>query len=115
MKEPSTVVNRSWPVQEALARAAEKLGLGSFLLRLVASELPEHPWLSHVLAHWEGDGVKVRSLHICGPPCSLEPGSCLTALKLEEMVSRSQGRLFAVASLRSVGGDVEVLLRPFAW
>lgn len=114
MEEPSTVVNRSWPVQEALARAAERLGLGTFMLRLVASELPEHPCLSRVLVHWEGDGVGVRSLHLCGPPCSLEPGSCLTALKLEEIVSQSQGRLFAVASPRSAAGEVEVLLRPFA-
>ncbi len=113
MEQQRTLIHRSWPVGEAAVRAAESLGLGPFFLRLKASELPEHPWLTHIVVRREGGGVRARAPHLCGPQCPFTATGCLTALKVEEMVSRTQGRPFVVASLRRFGEEVEVLLQPF--
>jgi hypothetical protein len=98
----------------AMVRAARKLGLESTFLRLVAAELPDDSWLSACALSESDDGSVVAAAeHFCLGECGNLPGHCLTALKIEEAVSRRMGRPYAVESATREARRLSLRLRPF--
>jgi hypothetical protein len=102
----------SLEVEDALLRAGTKLGLRAFLLRLVAAELPDNPWLVDLHVQPQAEGVVARASHLCGPACNAVPDGCLTAFKVEDAVTKRTGVLHQLRAVRAEGRAVVVELDP---
>ena len=98
---------------DAMLAAARKLQIEGIFLRTVAAELPSNPWLSNLHCSENDSVMTVRTTHRCPPDCALTPMKCLTALKVEEVMSTQKARPYTIASLRVTGTDVEIELHPF--
>jgi hypothetical protein len=98
----------------AMLSAARKLGLEGTFLRLVAAELPDDSWLSACTLSDGGDGALLAAAeHLCLDDCPGTPAHCLTALKIEEVVSKKMGRPYTVVSAAPEAGSLTLRLRPF--
>jgi hypothetical protein len=105
----------SLEVEDALLRAGERLGMKVILLRLVAAELPDNPWLLDLRVERDGPNAMARATHLCGEGCRMEATGCLTAFKIEDAVSKTMGQVMSIASLaRGPGDEVRVALAPLA-
>jgi hypothetical protein len=83
------------------------------LLRLVAAELPDNPWLTDLRVERQGPFAIARATHLCGPGCAAEPRGCLTAFKVEDAVGKQRGELMSIARIDREGPDqLRVLLAP---
>src|SRR5581483_7824076 len=93
----------SLEVEDALLRVGERLGLKVMLLRLVAAELPDNPWMLDLSLEDEADLVRARTSHLCGSSCQASRSGCLTAFKVEDVVSKRTGRVMAIEHVSATG------------
>ena len=99
---------------DAMLAAARKLQIEGIFLRTVAAELPRNPWLSNMRSSENDSVMTVQTTHQCPPDCALTATKCLTALKVEEVVSTQKARPYTIESVRATGTEVEVRLYPFS-
>jgi len=105
----------SLEVEDALLRVGERLGLKVMLLRLVAAELPDNPWMLDLSLEDEADLVRARTSHLCGSSCQASRSGCLTAFKVEDVVSKRTGRVMAIEHVERDGPErIAIVLRPLS-
>ena len=97
----------------AMVAAARKLGLEGIFLRLVAAELPEESWPSLSTLSEDAERVlTVRAPHCCPGGCTGTAKHCLTALKIEETVSKKMGSPYTVQSVQVEGPFLLLRISP---
>jgi hypothetical protein len=96
----------------AMLSAARKLGLEGTFLRMAAAELPIEAW-SPVIALADDNAVVATAAHQCFAGCLATSGQCLTALKIEEVVSEKMERPYVTEFVHVEGTSVSVRLVPF--
>jgi hypothetical protein len=99
---------------DAMLAAARKLQIEGIFLRTVAAELPSNPWLSNMRCSENDSLMTVQTIHHCPPDCALTPTKCLTALKVEEVVSTQKRRPYTIESVQVTGTEIEIRLYPFS-
>ena len=104
--------DRASTLLQAIRRAGLGLGIEGVLLRLVAAELPENPWLADLALTDDGNTVIVRARHTCDQACDGVTTACLTAFAIEHMVGTRHSRPYAVESRRLVDDRLELCLLP---
>ena len=106
--DPKTV-ERYRALIQAMHKAAKEIGLEGFFHRAVAAQLPDNPWLDEMRVLKEGDRVTVTTRHLCVVACGLSPYTCLTALKVEDTLSK-QGALHRVRVVQEEGPGIRITL-----
>jgi hypothetical protein len=101
-----------YDLASAMVNAARKLGLEGTFLRIAAEELPDSGWTVHTETDTAGRGVMATAAHACVTDCCPADGKCLTALKVEQVVSRERGRPYVIASVRLRSRKLLVRLKP---
>ena len=111
---PATLKS-SLEVEDALVAVGEKMGMKVLLLRLVAANLPDNPWLTDLEIQRDGDAATVSTTHLCGAKCRFDASGCLTAFKIEDAVSKKLGELMRIRAVEPDGADrLRVRLVPWS-
>lgn len=98
-------------VEDALLTAGTQLGMKTLLLRMVAANLPDAPWVSDL--EYEPATRTARASHLCGAACPADATSCLTAFKVEDAVTKRTGEVLLVQTVEREGPQsIRVHLRP---
>jgi hypothetical protein len=109
----AATLKSSLEVEDALLKASERLGMRVLLLRLVAAELPDNPWLLDLHTEPRGAMILARTTHLCGPACEAAPTACLTAFKVEDAITKRTGHVMAIHGVERDGAHgLRVTLRP---
>lgn len=108
----AATLKSSLEVEDALLRASDRLGVRVLLLRLVATELPDNPWLLDLRVERSGDEAVARTTHLCGGACVADATGCLTAYKVEDAVTKRAGEVMAITRVERDGpAGLRVTLR----
>jgi len=89
----------SLEIEDALLRVGDRLGMRVLLLRMVAAELPDNPWLLDLRVAHEGSLATAETTHLCGSSCTLDTEGCLTAFKVEDAITKQTGELYAITAI----------------